>query len=155
METKKKSFPKNTKTYESDKSIWTKEIIDQIADLFIEFVEDPSTLYFKEFTSWLWKHHGLLLSERSYSRFCERSEKFKAHHDYAKTVQECKIVKGGLVKKLDSQMSKFMLCAVHGFSDKQTIEHQGQETIQVINYGSKELKTWEEQRDKIKNELSK
>lgn len=124
---------------------WTNEKIDEIADEFMEFIEDPTTLYYKEFVMWLKRKKNILIQSEYISRWSETNEKFKEAYDYAKLVQECKIVKGGLLKKLDSSMAKFMLTAVHGFSDKQVIEHQGNDVINVIHYGKKEPKTWKEE----------
>jgi hypothetical protein len=124
---------------------WTLEQIDHIADLFLEFIELPTTLYFKEFFTWFRQKEKVILSQRTFYRFIEKSEKFSEIFEYAKVAQESKIARGGMLKKLDSGMCKFMLSAVHGMSDKQTIEHQGNEIIQVINYSDQELKTWKEE----------
>lgn len=132
--------------------LWTEEKIDEIADYFLEFVELPSTLYFKEFALWLRQNHNLFFNKSYFGLFAEKSEKFKEVYEYAQLIQEAKIAKGGLIKKLDSQMSKFMLCAVHGYTDKQTIQHEGNEAVNIIHFGSKEPATWN---DEQKNKLTK
>jgi hypothetical protein len=126
--------------------IWTEEKINEIADYFIEYIDLPTSLYFKEFLVWLRQNKDIKLNKCCFPRFSEKNEKFRDAYEYAQLVQECKIVKGGLLKKFDSAMSKFMLCAVHGYTDKQTVEHQGKEIIQIINYSDTDLKTWNEQK---------
>ena len=132
--------------------IWTNEKIDEIADYFLEFIELPSTLYFKEFALWLRQNHNIFFNKSYFGLFAEKSEKFKEILEYAHLIQEAKIVKGGLIKKLDSQLSKFMLCAVHGYTDKQTIAHEGNDVINVVHFGKGEPKTWNtEQKSAEKN----
>lgn len=139
--------PKGHPPYEGGgrPKIWTDEIIEQIAEYFIEFADDPTFLYYKDFITWLKKNKNIFIPIEYLSRWADSNEKFKEAYDYAKLVQECRIVRGGLLKKLDSGMSKFMLTAVHGFSDKSVIEHQGNDVINVIHYGKKEPKTWKEE----------
>ena len=125
---------------------WTQEKIEEVAEYFLEFIEDSSCLYYKEFAYWLRVNHNLFFNKAYFTDFSNRSERFKEIHEYAQILQEARIVKGGLIKKLDSQMSKFMLCAVHGYSDKQIISHEGNEVVNVIHYGKKDPKKWKEEK---------
>jgi hypothetical protein len=136
---------------------WNEERINEIADYFLEFIEEPSTLCFKEFALWLRQNKNIFFNKSYFGLFAERSEKFKEIYEYAQLIQEVKITKGGLLKKLDSQLTKFLLCAVHGYTDKQTIQHEGNDVINIVHYGTQEPKTWnQQQKNKLKeknNEL--
>lgn len=125
--------------------IWTDEMIEKIADYFMEYIEDPANLYFKKFVIWLYRNHNIKIQAQYLSQWAEKNEKFAAALDYARLTQECKIVEGSLIKKFDSGMSKFILSAVHGMSDKQVIEHQGNDVINIIHYGKLNPKTWKEE----------
>lgn len=148
MPAKKRGAPKGHAPYPGCgcPEAWTKEKVDEIAEWMLDFMELPTTLYFKEFVIWLKQHKGILLNKMSFARFSEKSERFKEVFEYSQMIQEAKIVRGGLLKRLDSNLSKFMLCAVHGFTDKQTVEHQGGEIIQIVNYSEDKLKTWNQEK---------
>lgn len=135
-------------------AIYTKEYVDELAEDFLEFIELPSSIYFKEFAIWIRQKRNLFFNNRHFTDFAEKSERFKEIYEYAKVVQESKLAKGALIRKLDPQMAKFLLSAAHGMSDKQSIEHTGNDVINVIHYGKKAPKTWKDEQKKEKsNEL--
>lgn len=125
--------------------IWTDEKIEEIADLLIQFMDDPDNIYFKKFINWLKRAKNISIPIEYLSRWSEKNEKFLDAYNYAKIEQETRIVEGCLTKKLDSGMGRFMLAAVHGLSEKQVIEHQGQDIINIVHYGKKPPKTWKEE----------
>lgn len=124
---------------------WTDEKIEQIADYFWEYLEEPSSLYFKKFIIWLRRNKKIAIRLEHLSRWSQRNDKFNDVYEYAKLWQECRLVEGGLINKLNPGIVKFMLSAVHGMNEKQVIEHEGRDVINVVHYGDQPPKTWKEE----------
>jgi hypothetical protein len=108
---------------------WTKEAIEAEADLLLEWSKKPSSLYFEEFCV-----------ERGYpgrylTEFATENEKFGTTLEHIHTWQKCKLVRGSLLKKLDSGISKLLLSG-YGIKDQQTIEHTGNVTVSIIDYAN-------------------
>jgi len=127
--------------------LWDDERIELFADYFLEFVETPEFIFFKEFCLWIKEKTGDFFSPIYFARFSGQNEKFRTVLEYAKVVQESKIVKGGLTRGFDSQMSKFMLCAVHHYTDRQIVAVEGQVPVSVISYSDTKQKTYLEEKN--------
>lgn len=125
--------------------IWTDEKIEEIAEWFMTFMDDPENLYFKEFVIFMRQQKNILIKAEYLSKWAETNERFRDAYDYVKTAQECRILKGGMTKRYDSNLSKYLLSAIHGITDKQIVEHQGNDVINVIHYGQGSPKTWKDE----------
>lgn len=96
-------------------SKYTREFIEKEAVAFIEWSRNPDNLYFKRFAL-----------ERDYppevlSQFAEKNEVFAQAYRLSKAWQECKIVEGALLNKLNSNFAKFAMTNIAGWTDKQQI----------------------------------
>lgn len=126
---------------------WTNERIEEVAEYFWEYLDEPSSLYFKKFVIWLRRTKKIKIHLEYLSRWADQNEKFKEVYDYAKLWQECRLLEGGLINKLNPGLVKFMLSAVHGMNEKQVVEHEGKDLIRVVHYGDQEPKTWSEEQE--------
>lgn len=96
-------------------SKYTQEFMEQEAKAFILWFSQPENIYFKRFAL-----------ERGYppdelSRFAQKSEVFARALTFAKSWQECKIVEGALLNKLNSNFAKFAMTNLSGWTDKQQV----------------------------------
>jgi hypothetical protein len=96
-------------------SKYTREFIELESEALIEWFSQPNNIYFKRFAL-----------ERGYSpdelaRFAKKSEVFKRAYLLAKEWQECKIVEGALLNRLNSSFAKFAMANLSGWSDKQQL----------------------------------
>lgn len=82
--------------------------------------------------------------QNNFPRYIEKSESLKESYLKAKSWQEHMITKGALFGKLNSRFAQFMLSCNYDWKPTEVVEHQGNETIQVIHYGTKEPKKWAE-----------
>lgn len=158
MEIEVKTKVKRKRAYPSDPNnkgghpiYWTEEKIDKITDYFEEFAALPTSIFLIEFIVFLKKEKGIYLNRCHLPDFCSRNARFKEVYDYVQMSQECKLLKGGTLRKLDASMCKFILSANHGYTDKQVVQHEGNETVQIVNYGTTELKKWKQEHEKENN----
>jgi len=97
---------------------FSKEELEEEAEMFLEWLQRPTSFYFKHFCT-----------ERGYpaqylTKFAQTNDRFREVYEYAKTVQETKLMMGGLINRLNSGLVKFALVNHHGMSDKQVIVQQ-------------------------------
>jgi hypothetical protein len=105
---------------------FSKEDIEKEAEYFYEWLQEPTSIFFKHFAT-----------IRGYcaqylTKFAEKNERFREVYNYAKTVQETKLMMGGLFKKLDSGLVKFTMANHHGYSDKQIVISQTNELDSIL-----------------------
>ncbi len=86
--------------------------IDELAEKLLEWMDIEENVFFKDFCVF---HH---LDVNRLADFARSSEKFKEAMNIARDIQESKFAMGGLKRKYDSGMSKFMLMNHHGYTNK-------------------------------------
>lgn len=96
-------------------SKYTDEFIENEAKELVLWFSKPENIYFKRFAL-----------ERGYppdmiGEFSKKNEVFKRAHIFAREWQECKIVEGALLNKLNSSFAKFAMANLSSWSDKQQI----------------------------------
>lgn len=94
---------------------YTDEFIEKEAAAFREWIKQKGNIWFKDFAR-----------ERGYHSKCfplwaARNESFKEAYDIVNDWQESIIVKGGLLKKFSSGLSKFLLINNHGYMERQQV----------------------------------
>jgi len=61
-------------------------------------------------------------------------ERYQQMYREARAIAEEKTVMGGLHGEADSSMAKFLLKATHGYEDKQTVEHEGDNVAVEVDF---------------------
>lgn len=116
---------------------YTQEFIEQEAAAFVKWFSLPDNIYFKRFAL-----------ERGYppdelANFAEKSEVFNRAYKLAKAWQECKIVEGALLNKLNSNFAKFAMANLSCWTDKQQVSGDATNPLafllQKIDGNSKDL----------------
>jgi hypothetical protein len=127
---KGESHPFNTKYY-------TDEVIDKLAVKLWEWVERPTSCWFEAFCV------ENKLDHRKMSEFGKTNANFQKAYDYAKTWQKQKLIEGGLLGKFNPTITKLLLSNLYNITEKQTIQHEGAQPVEVVHYGKKDPKKWE------------
>jgi hypothetical protein len=114
-------------------SKYTPEWIDAEADLFLEWMKKPRSIWFKNFAI-----------ERGYDparlvEFSEKNEKFAQVMKVAKSWQEGKILEFGLWGDLNSSITKFVLINHHGHKDSPQIHVVSESKLSSIDGKSSDL----------------
>lgn len=115
---------------------FSKEQIEQEADYFFEWLQDPKNIFFKHFAS----TRGY--ASQFLSEFAERNERFAEVFEYAKSIQESRVMTYGLFKKLDSGLVKFLMINRHGYNKDQIVTSEDNEmgsTLTDIDGNSKDI----------------
>jgi hypothetical protein len=127
---------------------YTNEILDGLADSLNAWV-DEAIQNKKNFLLGDWCFENDFLPQNFY-RYADKNESFGRAYQRAKAWQEHMITKGALFGKLNPKFAQFFLGCNHDWRTKEVIEHQGNEPIQVIYYGTKEPKKWQSESSKAK-----
>ena len=97
---------------------FSKEDIEKEADLFFEWLQEPTSIYFRHFATIRGYPSQYL------TKFAEQSERFREVYEYAKGAQESKLMLGGLFKKLDTGLVKFTMAMHHGMVERHVIVNE-------------------------------
>jgi hypothetical protein len=92
--------------------LWTKERLDEIAKLFLEWMEQPESLYVNTF---YWR---MGIHPENVGEFSKRSEDFAQVVATSKIWQEQKIVTDTWTRKISEGMTKMFLAKHHDYKDK-------------------------------------
>lgn len=111
--------------------VWTDELIEQEADALIEWLQQPTSVYFKQFCL-----------ERGYpaqkmSMWKETNQKFREAYDMAQAWQEIKLVQGGLANKFNSKICGILLAQYGIRQDPHFVQSAPIHTT-INHYGTKE-----------------
>jgi hypothetical protein len=98
---------------------YTSEFIEKEADAFLEWMQKPDSIYYKNFCL----ERGYL--PQRLSEFAEQNEKFAEVYARAKAWQEGKLVEGGLINVFNPGFTKFVMGNVCGWVDKQETKISG------------------------------
>ncbi len=93
-------------------SKYTQEFIEDLADKLIEWMKNPSNFWLGDFAT----DNGMWRARLE--EFAVQNAKFSSAYKQAKQLQESKLVKGALGKKIDTTMAIFALKNVSGFRDR-------------------------------------
>jgi hypothetical protein len=94
---------------------YTKEVIDDLADEFLEWLKKPNNVWFKDFC--LDKN----IDPRLMTDWAKKSHKFSEAYILAQARQESKLMNGGLFNKMNAGIVKFALVNNHGYNDKKEV----------------------------------
>ena len=86
--------------------------IEDFADRLLEWMEVEDHVFLGEF----YTYYGL--TGKDAPKFARRSERFRQAINLAKDIQEMKIAMGGLTRKYDASMCRFVLMNHHGYVNK-------------------------------------
>jgi len=95
---------------------YTPEVLSALADELDLWCERKSSLWLKDFC------REFDLCSRGFEELFSRTEKSRRAYERAKDWQESKLIKGGLFKKFDSGMTRFVLTNCCGYTEKTKIE---------------------------------
>jgi len=105
---------------------YTHQWLENEAQAFLEWMNFPTSLYFKSFAL----ERGY--SPQRLSEFAEKSEVFSEVLSRAKFWQESKLVNGALMRKYDCGMTKFVLANHHGWMEKSQISGDATNPLSII-----------------------
>ena len=94
---------------------YTDDWLEAEALAFEEWMQRPDSVFFKSFAI-----------ERGYSpqrlaEFADKSKVFSEVYEKAKAWQECRLAVGGLTKKFEPSLTKFLLANQHGYREKSEV----------------------------------
>ena len=89
-------------------------------------MQEPQNIFFKHFAS----IRGYC--SQYLTKFAEQNERFRDVYNYAKSMQESRLITFGLFKKLDAGLVKWVMSVHHGYIDKQVIINQINEADSVL-----------------------
>ncbi len=119
------------------KPYYTEEVINVLADKLYAWLEKPTSCWFEAFCV----ENKITLQQ--FNEFTKKNTKFKEAYDHAKTWQKIKLMEGGLLGKFNPTITKLLLSHEYNISEKQTIQHEGAQPVEVVHYGKKAPKKWE------------
>lgn len=110
--------PKNHKPYAGCETggrpvKYTKEFIENEADLFLEWMQRPESIWYKDFALERGYDPNLL------SIWAKENDKFSGIYDRSQAWQQSKLIKGGLLNQFNSTITKLVLANTCGWTDKQ------------------------------------
>jgi hypothetical protein len=110
---------------------WTDEEIEKEADALIEWVQNPTSVYFKQFCL-----------DRGYAaqrmtEWKETNHKFAEAYQFATSWQEIKLVQGGLGNKFNSKICGLLL-AQYGIKAEASIIQPAPIQTTINHYGTKD-----------------
>lgn len=108
---------------------YTKEFIEHLADEFEIWMRDSTKIWLKDF----FNERGL--SPKLLSEWVHINERFSEVYEIAKELQEARLVKGSLFKKLCFPMAKMVLVNHHKYkSDNIDQQNNSAVTIEIVKY---------------------
>ncbi len=116
---------------------YTPEFIEKEADAFLEWMQHPESMWYKDFAL-----------ERGYDPdqltiWAEQNEKFSGVYKRSQGWQQSKLIKGGLLNQYNSTITKLVLANTCGWTDKQQlagdVANPLQFLLQNVDGSSKEL----------------
>lgn len=96
--------------------VWTSYMVDALADELDEWCKRRGSLWLKDFA----REFGI--KSRDFAEIMRRTEKGEDAYERAKDWQESVLVRGGLLKKLDSSFTRFVLQNTSSWSEKTTVK---------------------------------
>lgn len=97
--------------------VYTKKVIEEYADKFETWLEDPENFWFKDFAI---KHK---LRAKLFQEWAKVNERFSEVLEQAKQKQESKLFKFSLTNAFNSSIVKFALNVHHGWIEKKETVH--------------------------------
>lgn len=94
-------------------TLHTDSFIAKEADALVEWIKNPTNLYYKKFALERGYHPQRL------SEFAKKNEKFAEALGQAKCWQELRLIEGGLSNSYNASITKFVLANCHGWADRQ------------------------------------
>ena len=94
---------------------FTEDWLKDEAKAFEEWMQLPDSVFFKSFAI----DRGY--SPQRFVEFAEQSKVFAEVYRKAKEWQECKLAVGGLTKKYEPSLTKFLLANQHGYREKSEV----------------------------------
>lgn len=116
---------------------YNEAFLDKLADKLLEWIDKPTSCWFEAFCL------ENKVDYQTFHDFQHRSEKFKKAYKMAKTWQKQKLIEGGLLGKFNPKITSLLLSHCYNITEKQKIEHEGAQPVEVVHYGKKEPKKWE------------
>lgn len=92
---------------------YTKEFIENEADLFLEWMKKPDSIWYKDFALERGYDPNLL------SIWAKENNKFSGVYERSQAWQQSKLIKGGLLNDFNSTITKLVLANTCGWTDKQ------------------------------------
>ncbi len=98
---------------------WTVQEIEKMADEFLDWLEKPNSVWFKDFCLQRGLNPDLL------SEWAKKNVRFAGVYKMAKHHQEAKMLKGGLLNQFNSSLVKLVLTNHHGWIEKSETKVSG------------------------------
>lgn len=95
---------------------WVDERIEAEAEAFWDWLHLPTSFWFEQFAVERGYPHSYI------TEFAKKNDKFRDVYEYAQSWQKSRLVMGGLLNKLNSNITKLVLFNTCGWSDRQHIE---------------------------------
>jgi hypothetical protein len=115
---------------------FTEEFINNEADAFIEWIKKPNNLWFEDFAE------ERDFNPRLLSEWARENDRFREAYQRAKYRQKSLLIKGGLLNKFNSAITKFCLMNCSDMADKQTVINQTNSMdslLQTVDGKTKEI----------------
>jgi hypothetical protein len=108
---------------------------DEYADLLIRYYNDPEEMYpTLEGFAMLVGVHIRSIEEWASGR-AEYALRFSQNYAHARAIQRKRLIEGGLSRRFDPSFARFLASAVHGMSEKQTVDN----TVKIVIDTSSEI----------------
>lgn len=108
------------------------EDVERFADLLIEWIKKPDSIWYEDFCvendidpDWM-------------SEWAKENEKFGGAYKKARTWQKSTLIRGGLLNRFNSNITKLVLSNTCGFTDKSEQQNVTNNTTYNVNYADSE-----------------
>jgi len=109
---------------------WTEDAINKLSSDLLDWIENPTSIWFEKFAL------ERMITPQHMSRLAAMYPAFGAVYEHAKDWQKNKLIEGGLMNKLNPSITKLLL-SQYGIYEKKQVQHDGAQTIQLVNYAEK------------------
>lgn len=90
--------------------LWTEEKLNELADEFTKWWHNPYNVWFKDFALEKYLHPNVL------ALWAHKNDRFKAAYEYAKEMQQTRLVNGSLKRTFHDAACARVLAHSHGWS---------------------------------------
>ena len=105
---------------------WDEKKIDKVAVELEKWFQDPENYYFEGFLN------QLGIYPEYFTRFCERSKRFREAYARAKGIQEQRIVSGSMNRTYDGNFAKFVLANKAGWKEKTEVSGDSKNPLHFV-----------------------